>query len=288
MSTTTPRHGPNIPRALLLVAKILEKTAPKLLVRYLARLFATPVRHKIPKRELEMFREADRSQHHIATLSKSIEVYRYGAPGPKALLVHGWSGRGTQLVKIADALLNAGYQTISFDAPAHGQSPGQTTLLSEFLVCINDLNKSYGPFDIMIGHSLGGLAVLNSLAGGIPTKKAVIIGSGDKIPEIALAFITKMRVDASYAKKLEAHFESQLNGLKMDDFSGWRAAQKTDVPVLVVHDAQDAEVPLRDGENIHRHLKNGELIVTSGLGHRKILGDKSVISDVLKFINHEA
>jgi alpha-beta hydrolase superfamily lysophospholipase len=47
----------------------------------------------------------------------------------KILLVHGWSGRGTQLFKIADELLKQGYSTISFDAPAHGKSPGKTIMV---------------------------------------------------------------------------------------------------------------------------------------------------------------
>jgi alpha-beta hydrolase superfamily lysophospholipase len=60
---------------------------------------------------------------HIPTINKSVVVYQYGQSDKKVLLVHGWSGRGTQLVKIADALLKSGCSTISFDAPAHGKSP---------------------------------------------------------------------------------------------------------------------------------------------------------------------
>jgi hypothetical protein len=52
---------------------------------------------------------------HIPTINKSVVVYQYGSD-KKVLLVHGWSGRGTQLVKIADALLKSGCSTISFDA----------------------------------------------------------------------------------------------------------------------------------------------------------------------------
>lgn len=278
---------PKIPRALLFSAKVLENMAPDLLVRFLARIFSTPVRHKMPKRELEMFQTAKRSQHFVKGLDKSIEVYRYGPPGPTVLLVHGWSGRGTQLVKIAEALLQAGYHVLSFDAPAHGQSPGQTTLLSEFITCIHDLKKHYGPFESMVGHSLGGLAVLNSLAEGVQVKNAVIIGSGDKIPEVTAEFIAKMRVKKHYVQKLEAYFESKYEGLEMDAFSGWRVAQNIDVPVFVIHDQDDAEVPARAGKHIHQHLKNGRLLLTSGLGHRKILGDKSVIRELTSFIKDE-
>jgi alpha-beta hydrolase superfamily lysophospholipase len=42
-------------------------------------------------------------------------------------------GRGTQLFKIADELLKQGYSTISFDAPAHGKSPGKTTIMVDFI-----------------------------------------------------------------------------------------------------------------------------------------------------------
>jgi hypothetical protein len=36
---------------------------------------------------------------HIPTINKSVVVYQYGQSDKKVLLVHGWSGRGTQLVK---------------------------------------------------------------------------------------------------------------------------------------------------------------------------------------------
>jgi alpha-beta hydrolase superfamily lysophospholipase len=80
----------------------------------------------------------------------------------KVLLVHGWSGRGTQLFKIADELLKQGYSTISFDAPAHGKSPGKTTIMVDFITTILEIEKQFGPFDAAIGHSLGGMSVLNN------------------------------------------------------------------------------------------------------------------------------
>jgi thioesterase domain-containing protein len=35
----------------------------------------------------------------------------------KKFVVHGWSGRGTQLFKIADELVNKGYATVSLTLP---------------------------------------------------------------------------------------------------------------------------------------------------------------------------
>jgi pimeloyl-ACP methyl ester carboxylesterase len=58
-----------------------------------------------------------------------------------------------------------------------------------------------------------------------------------------------------------------------------------DIPVLVIHDEHDAEVPVTCAYHIHENLKNGELMITKKLGHRKILGDTDVIQKSLTFIN---
>ena len=52
----------------------------------------------------------------------------------------------------------------------------------------------------------------------------------------------------------------------------------------MVHDENDYEVPVKAGINIHQHVKNGELMITKGLGHRKILGDVNVIHKIIEFI----
>jgi hypothetical protein len=60
-------------------------------------------------------------------------------------------GRGTQLFKIADELLKQGYSTISFDAPAHGKSPGKTTIMVDFIYIFrneSNLDLSMLPLDI--------------------------------------------------------------------------------------------------------------------------------------------
>jgi hypothetical protein len=43
----------------------------------------------------------------IPEIKKEIVVYEYGY-SQKKVLVHGWSGEGTQLFKIADELVNKG------------------------------------------------------------------------------------------------------------------------------------------------------------------------------------
>jgi len=107
----------------------------------------------------------------IPAIKKEIIVYHYGKSEKRVLLVHGWSGRGTQLVKIADELVNLGYSTISFDAPAHGKSKGNSSIMVEFIASILELERQFGPFEFAIGHSLGGMSILNAIRDDLKVKK---------------------------------------------------------------------------------------------------------------------
>ena len=273
-----------IPKPILYTAKFLQAISPSLTTKFAAKLFTTPIRHKLPKRELHMERESVQKSIMIPEINKEIVVYEYGKSDKKVLLVHGWSGRGTQLVKIADELLKLGYMTISFDAPAHGKSKGNSSIMIEFIASILEIEKQYGPFEFAIGHSLGGMSVLNAIKQNLQVKKAVIIGSGDIIQDIIDDFIHKLQLRPEFGIKLRDHFEAKFGG-KMDDYSAYKAAEKTEIPVLVIHDKDDDDVSVKAAYNIQKHLKQSEIMITEGLGHRKILGDETVIQKIREFIS---
>lgn len=272
-----------IPQVILLTAKILQAISSKLTVLFAAKLFTTPIKHKIPKREYLMDQNSTQNTVFIPSIQKEIVLYHYGNSTKKVLLVHGWSGRGTQLVKIADEMLKLGYMTLSFDAPAHGKSKGNSSIMTEFIASILEIDKQYGPFEFAIGHSLGGMSVLNAIKQNLQVKKAVIIGSGDIIQDIIDDFIGKLKLKPEYGVKLKDHFEAKFGG-KMNDYSAYKAAEKTEIPVLIVHDKDDDDVSVKAAYHIQKHLKNSEIMITEDLGHRKILGDDNVTQKIIEFI----
>ncbi len=280
---TNPTKSLKIPNIIIFSAKICAFISTKLVTKFAARIFTTPIKHKVPKRELEMDAKSIQELIYIPSIDKSVITYSYGESPRKVLLVHGWSGRGTQLFKIADELLANGYSTVSFDAPAHGKSKGKTTIMSEFIASILEIEKQFGPFEIAIGHSLGGMSVLNAIKDGLNVKKAVIIGSGDIIQDILDEFTFKLGLRKEISNLLREAFENKYK-VKMDDFSAYRAAQKVKIPVLVMHDKDDPEVHVKAGIHINENLENGTLYLTEGLGHRKILGNQNVIKKILEFI----
>jgi pimeloyl-ACP methyl ester carboxylesterase len=250
-------------------------------------LFRIPIKYKTPQREKMMAKSTQKKRVYIPELKKEIMVYTYGYSKRKVLLIHGWSGRGTQLYAIADKLLENGFMTISFDAPAHGKSTGKTTMMTEFITAAKFLEKEFGPFEIGIGHSLGGMAILNGYKQALKFNKVVIIGAGDTITDIITVFINKLELNLKLVEKIKQHFNKKFNE-NIDDYSGSVAAKEVIIPTLIIHDTEDKEVPVSCAYNIRQNLKHGELLITNGLGHTRILNDSFVLTRIIEFIkrNH--
>ena len=280
-----PNQSLQIPKIITLTAKLLQAFSPKLATLFAAKLFTTPLKLSIPKRELHMEQNSKQEKLWVPKINKEINVYHYGESKRKVLLVHGWSGRGTQLFKIAEELIQKELSTISFDAPAHGKSASKTTLMPEFIASILEIEKQFGPFEFAIGHSLGGMSILNARKEGLQIKKAVIIGSGDIIQDIMDDFIAKLELKPKITLMMKAHFEKKY-GVEMESYSASFAAKSVEIPVLIIHDEHDEEIAVKAAHNIHQNLKKGEIHITKKLGHRKILGDKNVIENILNFISN--
>jgi pimeloyl-ACP methyl ester carboxylesterase len=73
-------------------------------------------------------------------------------------------------------------------------------------------------------------------------------------------------------------------GVDLDRVEVAAAARDVRTPTLVVHDVDDADVPLDEGRAVARALPAGELHITRGLGHRRILKDPTVIARAVEFL----
>jgi len=287
MSQTASNFNPEppvqIPKPILYTGCFLQFISTTLAAKYAKRLFVTPVKYKMPKREFHMDKETTQTMIPVPEINKEVLVYSYGKSDKKILLVHGWSGRGTQLVKIADHFVKLGYQTISFDAPSHGKLKGNQSSLLEFIATIQELDKQYGPFEFAIGHSLGGMSLLNAIRDGMCVKKLVTIGAADIISDIIANFIKALTLKPIVATKMKAILDG-LFGTDINEISASYSAKKVTVPTLIVHDENDADVHVSCAHSIHKALPDGKIHITKGLGHRRILGNQEVIKKIEAFL----
>ena len=272
-----------VPNYIRYTGSLLSKLSPLAASRFAAQLFLTPFKYKLPEREKNMDELSNQYRISIPKTQREIVVYEFGESSKKILLVHGWSGRGTQLAKIAEALKAKGYSTVSFDAPAHGKAPGRKSMMLDFIDAIHLLDKKYGRFDAVIGHSLGGMATLRAVKEGLDTRKLVIIGTANSITHITREFARNLKMNRKVADKMKAHFDKKFD-IDLDSYSGAISAKEVKTPSLVVHDENDVDVEISSAHDIHEALENSELYITKGLGHRRILGDPKVINKITTFI----
>ena len=153
-----------IPKLLKLLIHTISFFSSKTTTALLGYIFSRPLRHKPHVREKEFIISSKKETHFIPSINKRIKTYELEGSRKKVLLVHGWSGRGSQLSSIATECNKKGFFVVSFDAPAHGGSSSYTTNVPEFVEAINFLNKTKGPFDYAIGHSFGGASIFNYLS----------------------------------------------------------------------------------------------------------------------------
>ncbi|AUC15140.1 alpha/beta hydrolase [Tenacibaculum sp. SZ-18] len=277
----------SIPKTIQTVAKIIQFFSNGLATRFSAKLFSTPVKFSTPKREKMMWESAQKSTLTIASLESDIEVLTYGFSSKKVLLVHGWCGRSTQLFMVADKLLENGYMTISFDAPAHGNSDGKSSSMPEFVAAINTINEKLGPFDAAVGHSLGGMSLFTAIAQGMSVNSVVSIGSGDTITAIIQNFINNLDLKPKIAKNLKKYYDKKHQE-DIDNYASSKQAKVINAAALVIHDSLDGDVPVSCAYNIRRNLKNGSILITTGLGHTKILRDKKTTNRIVSFIKRHS
>ena len=64
------------------------------------------------------------------------------------------------------------------DLPGHGKSDSGQTSLPQITDVLTEIAEKLGPFDVLITHSFGGVAALNSIRLGASYDKIVLISLG--------------------------------------------------------------------------------------------------------------
>ncbi|MCC5916579.1 MAG: alpha/beta fold hydrolase [Cryomorphaceae bacterium] len=266
---------------LRLTLKFLETVYPPQALKLALKLFFTPLPFPRPEREKKSFEQGE--QQKLMVGKKQISVYTWGKSDKKILLVHGWSGRATQFFKIKNYLLSRGFQVIAFDAPAHGENKDhRQTHMLEFVESIERVNMTYGPFFGAIGHSLGGLAILNAYNKGFKVQKIAMVASPNSIGNIIGEFCRRIRVGAKTEKGLIAHLIARYQ-VPLEAFSGNEQVKTVSAQGLIVHDVHDDDVSIEESRNLHAVWKGSKMITTKRLGHRSILMNKNTVASIADF-----
>ena len=257
--------------------------APRLVAPFFRRLMLNPRRHVRPPPVLALPPADERID-----LGDGLVARRWGRRGravPTILLVHGFEGNRAQFGVIIDALLARDFAIVALDVPAHGDSAGHELTAVTFVAAIERTLQRLGPMHAVIGHSMGGAMSLFSIAhyGGVGRAVLVSAPSGlhRELRRFANAVGLSKRGTAAFIASVENHV-----GRPATDFDVRQIAGKVDLPVLLIHDQNDRQVPVAEAARAAHALPTAELMVTSGLGHNRLLADKAVVTAIVGFVAH--
>ncbi|WP_327171559.1 alpha/beta hydrolase [Streptomyces sp. NBC_01336] len=252
-------------------------------------LFHMPLaRSRMRNSERELFGKAD--VRRLKVNGKLAVTYRWGDGERPVLLVHGWQSRGSRLADFVPGLLDRGYSVITFDAPGHGDATGRSTTILEYRDIITGLQNEYGEFEAVVAHSLGALGSFFALQGGVTAKRVVTISGVCDYDYLIEEFSSALKLRQPLKAQLHQRVAKNLfPGMpaELTPFSAVNTVTDLEPPLLIIHDEDDTRISVKQGRRLAAAFGGqARLIITSGLGHRRILGDPEVVRTVLDFVEH--
>ena len=253
---------------------------PKFIAKKAENLFLTPTRVPRPRSEMQAYESAEKIK-----LSPGIAAFRWGQKlDPIVILLHGWSGRGTQMAEFRHDLLKHNYQVVALDGPAHGDSEGHQTHVGQFARFLIDVQNELGPFKAVISHSFGTGCSVIARSWGLKVEKLVLVAGPTKYDVMITNYVQRVKL-APRAKNYFYQSLAQKSGLNPEDINIGQIGSKLNTPTLVVHDKDDKAVKYQSALMLKKEWPTIEVLTTEGLGHRRVLKDKSVTKHVANFIN---
>jgi pimeloyl-ACP methyl ester carboxylesterase len=82
---------------------------------------------------------------------------------------------------------------------------------------------------------------------------------------------------------MKTYFQDKYN-ININEYDASYVVRQQQTPTLIIHDEDDLDINVSCAKNIHKQHPNATLMVTKGLGHRRILRDEKVIQKILSFI----
>ncbi|MFF5449254.1 alpha/beta hydrolase [Streptomyces sp. NPDC012888] len=222
----------------------------------------------------------------------AVTTYRWGEGERPVLVVHGWSSRASRLAGIIEALRARGHTVVSYDAPGHGTSGGRAATVLDMRTVIRRLHRRYGDFSGIVAHSIGVLATFFSLRDEVHADRVAAIGGVASFDHLVEQFRDRLGLRPAVGDALRHHVRHRLAPGEpgvLDRLDVRRRPEEISAaPVLLLHDTDDDTVPADQSRAMADAFgERAELVLTSGLGHRRILADPQVITRVAEFITPE-
>jgi len=203
--------------------------------------------------------------------------------GPPVLLLHGWESHAAHMAAFVPALLLGGFSVWALDAPCHGQSEGTESDAVDYGRAVLSTVETLGMPFAFIGHSVGSAAALFAFSRGATSHASVHLAGPSSMERVLRRGAAAAGLDeAATQQVLDRMAERIGEPLAVMDLHHWQSGFRHHA--LILHDPEDQEVPYAESVALALAWRGATLQPITGVGHRRILRDRSVVDLALNFV----
>lgn len=255
--------------------RLFSNVAPAIAGRCAAYLWFTPTRRPPDKAYTDLTARSS------VTITHGLKLRSWGLPeGPCVVFVHGWGGRWDQGVTLIQALVAEGCRVFAFDFPGHGESPGLSTDIAQWIAVLKGFD--FGPAPVFVSHSFGFIAVANTVLDGARAKGVIAVNPPLGFAFFVEAFRRRARVPLNVVPHFVRTIERRVPEVRtLTAVPIVELGDKTSL--LYIADRSDREVPF----TMHRtamEVLGERFVATEGLGHNRILASARLLALVHRFV----
>ncbi len=222
------------------------------------------------------------SESYIQTVSNK-KLYSWLLPAKNSdetiVILHGWGGNIELMLPLAIPFYQAGLNVLLVDARGHGNSdsdafsslPRFAEDLGNAIDWLKEKHPKISKKIAILGHSVGAGAVLLE-ASKRNDINAVISISAFAHPKWMMTRYLKQSHFPNILATLILKYVEWVIGHSFSSFAPLNTVCKVDVPVLIVHGADDSTVPINDAYAIVNNCPNSHvsLLEVENAGHESV------------------
>jgi len=142
----------------------------------------------------------------------SINCFSWGNGKRKVLLTHGWASKALDFYELIVALQQIeDLEIIAFDAPGNGSSVSEFSNLMLYADSVKSIALNYARPDVLIGHSLGGMANVIALQElGLSPDLLISIAPLIRLKENFEQSLASVNIDAEHQNIFFNNFDKEF------------------------------------------------------------------------------
>ena len=234
------------------------------------------------KRDYQFSNKKPNNEINILTSLGRVHANVFGLGSKTVILSHGWADNSSCFDHLIPELVASGYCVVALDHVGHGRSCGKQAHLLAFIealdTLIEKLESERHDISALIGHSMGAVAMMNLPDYRLAQRTVINIATPVQFFELMFERVTRAGISDKMLHQVLHRITAQHGThwhLIRDRFH--QTCQQ--FAPLFIHDTDDRFAPFEHLQPLVNHAPE-RLIQTSGLGHRRILGDTGVIKDI--------